>query len=74
MRIRADDEEDRGDYTEYGRPGAQQAQGEELPAVFLHPKNWKKRVVVWPHEKGKAGLYGSDGKPTAAVQNYSTQA
>jgi len=61
-------EEDRGDYTELTGLVRYKPGDEELPAVFLHPKNWKKRVVVWPHEQGKAGLYGSDGKPTAAVQ------
>jgi dienelactone hydrolase len=38
--------------------------GEELPVVFLHPANWKQRVVIWPHEQGKNGLFGEDGKPS----------
>jgi len=42
-------------------------QGEELPVVLLEPANWNKRIVVWPHESGKAGLYGADGKPAAPV-------
>ena len=42
--------------------------GEELPLVILHPKDWNKRVVIWVHENGKAGLYDSDGQPTAAVR------
>jgi hypothetical protein len=42
--------------------------GEELPVVFLHPANWKQRVVIWPHEQGKNGLFGEDGKPIAAVK------
>ncbi len=42
--------------------------GEELPAVFLHPADWKQRIVIWPHELGKDGLFGDDGKPTPAVR------
>jgi dienelactone hydrolase len=42
--------------------------GEELPVVFLHPDNWKQRVVIWPREQGKNGLFGDDGKPIAAVK------
>ena len=40
---------------------------EELPLVILHPKNWNKRVVIWLHDSGKAGLFGDDGKPAPAV-------
>ena len=40
---------------------------EELPLVILHPGNWNKRVAIWVHESGKAGLYGSDGRPLPAV-------
>ncbi len=36
-------------------------QGEELPVIFLLPKQWNKRVVIWVDEHGKASLYGSDG-------------
>ena len=42
--------------------------GEQLPALFLHPKdNWNKQVVIWLDEKGKAGLVGGDGNPAPAV-------
>lgn len=42
--------------------------GEQLPALFLHPKkDWNKQVVVWVHEKGKAGLLADDGSPAPAV-------
>jgi dienelactone hydrolase len=41
--------------------------GEELPIVVLHPKTWNKRVVIWVHDAGKAGLFAADGKPTAEV-------
>jgi dienelactone hydrolase len=42
--------------------------GEQLPALFLHPKdNWNKQVVLWVHENGKAGLLTDDGAPAPAV-------
>ncbi len=42
--------------------------GEELPTIFLFSDKWNKKVVVWIHESGKAGLYGADGKPNPEVQ------
>lgn len=36
------------------------AHGEELPALFLHPKKWNGRTVVWLDERGKAGLFNGD--------------
>ncbi|MEX0677663.1 MAG: alpha/beta hydrolase family protein [Pirellulales bacterium] len=40
---------------------------EALPVVILQPKTWNKRVVIWVHESGKAGLF-VDGKPAPAVE------
>jgi dienelactone hydrolase len=59
---------DRGEYYEYAGLLRNKPCGEELPLVFLHPKKWNKQVVIWPHENGKAGLYGSDGSPKPAVR------
>ena len=43
--------------------------GEQLPALFLHPKaNWNRQVVLWVDEKGKAGLLSDDGAPRPAVR------
>ncbi len=61
-------ENPKGSYTEYGSLVRNPPQGEELPVVILHPKKWTKRVVVWLDERGKAGLYGSDGQPQPAVR------
>ncbi len=38
--------------------------GEQIPALFLYPKqNWNKKVVLWiDGREGKAGLYQNDGK------------
>jgi dienelactone hydrolase len=43
-------------------------QGEELPIAFLHPKDWKGRVVVWLDKDGKAGLLTDEGKPKDEIQ------
>jgi hypothetical protein len=42
-------------------------EGEEIPLVILHPSHWNKRVAIWAHESGKAGLFGDDGKPLPEV-------
>ncbi len=42
--------------------------GEELPAVFVYPKQWNGTTVVWLSEAGKAGLYASDGSLSPDVQ------
>jgi hypothetical protein len=62
-------EEKRGEYVESEALLRVRSQGEELPMVVLHPKQWKNRVVVWIDEQGKAGMYGADGKPSAAVSS-----
>lgn len=54
-------EKDKGDHVEYVGLVRNTAHGGELPAIFLLPKDWKKTVVIWIDEQGKAGLYGSDG-------------
>ena len=62
-------EVDKGDYVESASLLRNKPQHEELPVIFLHPKKWNKRVVIWVDAAGKAGLYGSDGEPTAAVRS-----
>ncbi len=61
-------ETDRGDYIEFTAllrtPGANEA----VPAVFLHPKKWNRRVVVCLHPEGKSGLFASDGSPSATTK------
>jgi len=41
---------------------------EALPVVFLYPKQWNDTVVIWLHEKGKAGLYQKNGDLVPAVK------
>jgi dienelactone hydrolase len=61
-------EQDRGDYLEFAGLVRNQLHGQELPVVFLLPKNWNKRAVFWIDEAGKAGLYGADGAPRPEIQ------
>jgi hypothetical protein len=35
--------------------------GEELPVVWLYPKQWNGRVVIWLDDAGKSSLFDSDG-------------
>ena len=63
-----EDKTDKGGYLQMTGLVTARDRGEQLPALFLHPKdNWNKQVVVWVHENGKAGLLGDDGAPTPAV-------
>jgi dienelactone hydrolase len=61
------DEQDRGNYIQFKSLVRNTKHGEELPAVFLLPKNWKKHVVLWVSDNGKVALFDGD-RPTAAVQ------
>jgi dienelactone hydrolase len=62
-------ETDKGSYIQFGGLLRYKPAGEEIAVVFLHPKEWKKQIVVWPHEQGKTGLFADDGIPRPAVQN-----
>jgi len=50
---------DRGRYLEMSGLLRSAAHKEELPALFLHPKEWNGRTVIWIDEPGKAGLYAA---------------
>lgn len=45
------------------------ARGEQVPSVVLMPKNWNKKVVLWPHQDGKAALFENDA-PNAAARKF----
>jgi dienelactone hydrolase len=49
--------EDRGEYSLMAGLLRHRGRREELPIATFHPKQWKGEVVVWLHEKGKAGLF-----------------
>lgn len=58
--------EDRGDYFEFTSLLRNTAAKEELPTVFLHPKNWNGEVVIWIDPAGKDGLYTAAGELSEA--------
>lgn len=42
--------------------------GEQLPALFLHPKqSWNRQTIVWLTDTGKDALFGGDDQPIAGV-------
>ena len=53
--------EDRGTWIEMSGLLRARLHGEELPAVFCHPKQWNGTTVIWLTGQGKAGLFGADG-------------
>lgn len=57
----------RAKYTRHAALLRNKPEGEEIPLVIFHPKNWNKRVVIVVHEGGKAGLFTPDGEPSRAV-------
>lgn len=60
-------EADRGDYFQFHGLLSHKPEGEQVPVVFLHPKNWNKQVVIWLDEQGKSGLYDTGGGPRPEV-------
>lgn len=63
-------ETDAGSFLSYTAFLNQKEFGEQVPALFFHPKEWNKQVVVWVDGKGKAGLLNADGtRPSTAVQD-----
>ena len=61
-------ETDRGEYIEFAALLRNTAAGEAVPAVFLHPKRWNRRVVVCLFPNGKSGLFQSDGSLSATTK------
>lgn len=51
---------DHGDYIEMAGLLRNVTYGEELPVVWLCPKQWNGRAIVWLDEAGKSALYASD--------------
>ena len=52
---------DKGSHLEMSGLLRNESQGEELPVVWLHPKDPKSHTVVWLNEDGKAGLWDANG-------------
>ncbi|MBI2925346.1 MAG: acetylxylan esterase [Verrucomicrobia bacterium] len=52
---------DRGGYLEMVGLVRNTTHAEEVPAVFLHPKQWNNQTVIWLDAQGKAGLFAAGG-------------
>ena len=48
-------------------PGDATAYEEELPVLWLYPKQWNGRAIVWLNDNGKSSLYEADGSVKPAV-------
>ncbi|MBL9171211.1 MAG: hypothetical protein JNN07_25995 [Verrucomicrobiales bacterium] len=49
--------QDQGNHWVMGGRLRQMARTEENPVVFLYPKEWNGRTVIWLHPQGKSGLF-----------------
>jgi dienelactone hydrolase len=65
---KSDDKQDRRDYLELRGHLRNKTHDEELPVVWLYPKKWNGRVVVWLADEGKSSLHGADGALEASVK------
>jgi dienelactone hydrolase len=61
------DKFDRGEYFEMSGTVRNKTYGEELPVVWLYPKDWKGRVCIWLDDTGKSSLYDDKNSPKPAV-------
>ena len=52
---------DRGNYIEMSGLLKNTTHNEQLPIVFLYPKQWNGESVIWVSDQGKAALFGADG-------------
>ena len=67
MEWQIEDKHDRGNYVEMTGLLRNTTYGEELPVVWLYPKTWNGRAIVWLDEAGKSGLHNADGSVKPAV-------
>lgn len=61
-------EQDRGDYVQRTGTLLNATHGEEVNVVWLCPKQWNGRVVIWLDDSGKAAVCGDDGSVDLHVQ------
>ena len=59
---------DRDSYVEMSGLMRNKTYHEELPVVWLYPKKWNGRAIVWLDDAGKSALYNADGTVKPAVQ------
>jgi dienelactone hydrolase len=59
--------QDQGIYVDMNGLLRNKTYGEELPVVWLYPKQWNGRTIVWLDDSGKLSLYRADGSVKPAV-------
>ena len=59
---------DRGEHLEVTGLLHNQTHHEELPVLFLYPKQWNGRTVLWVDPAGKAGLFEAAGGAEARLR------
>src|SRR5690606_11797332 len=57
--------QDRGDYVKHTCALLNKTHGEEVNMVWLRPKQWNGRVVIWLDDAGKAAVCSDDGSVKA---------
>lgn len=58
---------DRGSYLEMPGFHNNRTHGEQVPVIWLYPKNWKSHAAIFLSPHGKAGLYDEQGNPRPEV-------
>ncbi|WP_169979624.1 acetylxylan esterase [Tautonia rosea] len=59
---------DRGKWLETLALLRYEPEGELIPSVFLYPKTYRGRVVLWVDEDGKSSLYDQAGQPIGPIR------
>jgi dienelactone hydrolase len=62
------DKTDHGEYLEMSGLLKNKTYHEELPAIFLYPKQWNNNTVLWIDEAGKSALFNANGSPKLEIQ------
>ncbi len=62
------DKQDRGSYVEMSGKLVNKKYKEELQVVWLYPKQWNGKAVIWLGDNGKDSLRNPDGSLTPAVK------
>jgi len=60
---------DRGSWIEMSGVLRNKTYGEELPAVFAYPKNWKGTTTIWLSSEGKSGMFTAAGDLKSEAQD-----
>ncbi len=61
-------EQDHGDYLQQDGTLLNKTHGEEVNVVWLCPKQWNGRVVIWLDDSGKAAVCSDNGRVKSAVK------